>query len=210
MRRSPARSVAVVAFWALPFAAGAQASPSVLPALAGSTLTIRGSTTIGKGWHCSAAGVESRIAVAERPGHDMPDVRGVTVQLPVTALRCQSGPMERAMRHALKADRDSAATTITGRFEIVDEFASPQENQRDLMGALRVAGRERNVFLRAFISFDADGGMRVRSVVPLTLTSFDITPPRVLFGAVRARDAITVEVELLYPRPIFSVTNGGY
>ena len=114
------------------------------------------------------------------------------------------------MRHALNADRDTAATTISGRFEIVDEFLPQQQNQRDLVGALRVAGRERNVYLRAFVSFDADGAMRVRSVVPLTLTAFEITPPRVLFGAVRARDAITVEVELLYPRPTFAATNGSY
>ena len=113
------------------------------------------------------------------------------------------------MRNALRADRDTAATSISGRFEIVDEFAPPRENQRDLVGALRVAGRERNVFLRALVSFDADGAMRVRSVVPLTLTAFEITPPRVLFGAVRARDAITVEVELVFPRPSFG-TDANY
>jgi hypothetical protein len=199
-----------MALLALPSGSGAQTSPIVLPALAGSTLTIRGSTTVGARWHCSAAGVESRVAIAEREGQDVPDVRGVAVHLPVSALRCQSGPMERAMRHALKADRDTAATSISGRFEIVDEFAPPQDNQRDLVGALRVAGRERNVYLRAFVSFDADGAMRVRSVVPLTLSAFEITPPRVLFGAVRARDAITVEVELLYPRPTFAAANGDY
>ena len=199
-----------VALLVLPFGAGAQMSPMVLPALAGSTLTIRGSTTVGARWHCMAAGVESRVAVAEREGQEMPDVRGVTVHLPVSALRCQSGPMERAMRHALKADRDTAATTISGRFEIVDEFAPPRANQRDLVGALRVAGRERNVYLRAHVSFDGDGTMRVRSVVPLSLTAFEITPPRVLFGAVRARDAITVEVELLYRRPAFTPTDGTY
>ena len=193
----------------MPQVVWAQESPTVLPALASSSLTIRGSTTIGARWHCTAEGVDSRVAVAPRQGTPVPDVRGVTVYLPVSALRCQSGPMERAMRNALRADRDTAATSISGRFEIVDEFAPPRENQRDLVGALRVAGRERNVFLRALVSFDADGAMRVRSVVPLTLTAFEITPPRVLFGAVRARDAITVEVELVFPRPAFA-TNDGY
>ncbi len=210
MRRCPLGHFLLVALCALPFVAGAQASPVVLPALAGSTLTIRGSTTVGKRWHCSAVGVDSRVAVAEREGTAIPDVRGVTVQLPVSALRCQSAPMERAMRQALKADRDTAALTINGRFEIADEFAPARPDERDLVGALRVAGRERNVFLRAHVSFDPDGSMRVKSVVPLQLTDFDITPPRVLFGAVRARDAVTVEVELLYPRPSFTATNTTY
>jgi hypothetical protein len=188
----------------------AQEAPSVIASVAGSSLTIRGSTTIGARWHCTAQNVESRVAVAERPLSEMPDVRGVFVRLPVTALRCQSGPMERAMRNALRADRDTAAATISGRFEIVDETTPRHPNERDLVGALRVAGHERNVLLRARISFDVDGAMRVTSTVPLMLTAFEITPPRVLFGAVRARDAITVEVELLYPRPAFMPANKAF
>jgi hypothetical protein len=181
------------------------ASPKVLGAQPGSSLTIRGSTTIGARWHCTSSGVESHVAVAERVGSNdasaLPDVRGVTLQLPVSALRCQSGPMERAMRRALKADRDTAALAITGRFEIPDDLPPAQANVRDLVGALRVAGMERNVFLRAKIEYLGDGGMRVQSTVPLTLSSFGITPPRVLFGTVRARDAITVEVDLRYSPP---------
>jgi hypothetical protein len=192
-------------------AAGAQApgtSMTVVSAAPGSSLTIRGSTTVGARWHCSANDVESHLAVAgnETSTQDLPDVRGVTVRVPVSALRCQSGPMERSMRRALKADRDSAALHISGRFEIADELPPAKPDERDLVGALRVAGTERNVFLRARIHQDADGSMRVVSAVPLTLTSFGITPPRVLFGAVRARDAVMVEVELRYPTRVFDAT----
>ncbi len=103
------------------------------------------------------------------------------------------------MRRALKADRDTAAVTISGRFEIADDMPPAGARERDLVGPLKVAGIERNVFLRAHIESGADGSLRVVSALPLTLTSFGITPPRVLFGAVRARDAVTVEVELHYP-----------
>lgn len=183
-------------------------TPKVLSTLPGSVLTIRGSTSIGARWHCSASNVDSRLAVAPSLGSEspLPDVRGVTITVPVSALRCQSGPMERSMRQALKADRDSAAQHISGRFEIPDEFASTLSDERHLVGALRVAGAERNVLLSAHIAFEPDGAMRVRSVVPLTLTEFGITPPRVLFGAVRARDAIRVEVDLRYPPPTFPET----
>jgi hypothetical protein len=112
--------------------------------------------------------------------------------------------MERAMRHALKADRDSAAQVIVGLFEIADEVPPVRENERDLVGALRVAGAERNVFFRSRIVVETDGALLVRSMVPLDLTWFGIAPPRVLFGAVRARNGVTVEVELLYPAPVSS------
>src|SRR5688572_25217979 len=101
------------------------ASPIVVNAMSGSSLTIRGSTTIGANWHCASTGVESNMAVAARAAHEdrsmLPEVRGVTIHLPVAALRCQSGGMERAMRRALKADRDTAAQSIVGRFEIADD-----------------------------------------------------------------------------------------
>jgi hypothetical protein len=180
------------------------ATPDVLQALTGSTLTIRGSTTVGKSWSCRAANVLSRAAVGP-PDHsgtrpEIPEVRGVTIHVAVSALRCQNGMMERAMRHALRADRDTAAQSIIGVFEIYDEMKPVDPRDAHLAGALRVAGAERNVFLHARIEPRADA-LYVRSVVALMLSSFGIDRPRVLFGAVRARDAITVEVELRYPHP---------
>jgi hypothetical protein len=182
----------------------APATPDVLQALPGSTLTIRGSTTVGKSWSCRAPDVLARVAVAptdhSRPHPEIPEIRGVMLQVPVSSLECQSGMMERAMRRALRADRDTAAQHISGVFEIYDESRPADPREAHLAGALRVAGAERMVFLRAHIVPQADG-LHVRSVVPLTLSSFGIEPPRVLFGAVRARDAVTVEVDLRYPRP---------
>ena len=193
--------------------AAAQAPPvvtEVLVALPGSALTIRGSTTVGARWHCRSDGMQSRVAVAPGRGTSPADleVRGVTVYVPVSALRCQSGPMERAMRRALRADRDTAAQSILGRFEVPDTIPPPRANEAQLVGGLRVAAVERGVFLRATVEPGANGTLRVRSEIPLTLSQFRIEAPRVLFGAVRARDAISVEVDLVFPAPKQLVGNG--
>jgi hypothetical protein len=185
---------------ALPVSAQSAATTEVLHALPGSTLTIRGSTTIGARWHCTSSEMQSRVAVgsvtAERPTLD---VRGVTVFVSVADLRCQSGPMERAMRRALRADRDTAAQSIIGRFEVPDTLPPVHPNEALLVGGLRVAAVERGVFLRALVEPQPDGTLRVRSRIPLTLSQFRIEAPRVLFGAVRARDEISVEVDLRFP-----------
>lgn len=175
----------------------------VLEALPGSTLTIRGSTTIGARWSCRATGIEARVAVAGAPLHTspIPDVRGVSIHVWVSALRCQSTLMERSMRHAMRADRDTAAQYIRGLFEIYDDVRPEHPGEAHLAGALRVAGVERNVFLRARVTPQPGGALHVESVVPMTLSAFAIEPPRVLWGAVRARDAITVEVNLRFPAP---------
>ncbi len=199
--------VAVIAVGSgAPLTAQAIRTPLVLEALPGSTLTIRGSTSIGVRWHCTATNIEARVAVAMRAQGDtaaLPDVRGLALHVPVSQLKCQSGAMERAMRRAIKADRDTAAQIISGRFDIVDASV-PTPNRRHLFGTLRVAGVERNIFLSATVDRGADSSLHVRSSVPLTLSAFGIAPPRVLLGAVRARDAIVVEVSLNYPDPLFN------
>ena len=174
-------------------------APAVLDALPGSTLTIRGSTSVGAPWHCVAGTVVARVAVM--PAADsaaLPDVRGIALHVPVSALKCQSGLMERQMRKTIRADVDTAAQSISGRFDIQDDAPAPRPNQRFLYGAIRVAGTERNVFLNVTIDRLPDGTLHARSKVPLALTEFGMVPPRVLFGIVRARDAVVVEVDLRY------------
>lgn len=176
-----------------------QEAPRVLEALPGSTLSIRGSTSIGAPWHCTATSVSARVAVvAAADSQALPDVRGIALHVPVSALKCQSGPMERMMRRTIRADVDTAAQYISGRFDIQDDALPPKPNQRFLYGAIRVAGTERNVFLDVTIDRLADGTLHARSRVPLALTDFGMVPPRVLFGIVRARDAVVVEVDLRY------------
>lgn len=175
----------------------------ILHAGAGSTLTIRGSTTIGARWHCTASNVDARLAIVSPVAADstIPDVRGVALHVPVSVLRCQSSAMERAMRQALKVDQDTSARTITARFEINDSIPAASRAHPLLVGGLRVAGTERNVILRAAVTRHEDGTVLVRSIVPLQLSQFGIAPPRVLLGTVRARDAVSVEIELHYLPP---------
>jgi hypothetical protein len=179
--------------------AQAPETPKVLDALPGSTLTIRGSTSVGAPWHCTASSVIARVAAV--PSADslaLPDVRGIALHVPVSALKCQSGMMERQMRKTIRADVDTAAQSISGRFDIQDAASAPAPNQRLLYGAIRVAGTERNVLLDVTIDRLPDGTLHARSRVPLALTDFGMVPPRVLFGIVRARDGVVVEVDLRY------------
>lgn len=177
----------------------AQETPRVLEALPGSTLTIRGSTSVGAPWHCTAPSVSARVAVvANADSMALPDVRGISLHVPVATLKCQSGMMERQMRKTIRADVDTAAQYIGGRFDIQDDAPAPEPNRRFLYGAIKVAGTERNVFLDVTIDRLHGGTLHAKSRVPLALTDFGMVPPRVLFGIVRARDAVIVEVDLRY------------
>ena len=171
--------------------------PLAVHARPGSSLTIRGSTTIGARWHCTATDIKATAIMRDGAlSLDAHEVMWVSVDVPVWKLRCQSGPMERAMRKAMRADRDTASR-IAGHFA-TDPGRPEATRAASLVGTLTVAGVTQNVALQAETERLPDGMLRVHSTVPLTLSGFRITPPRVLFGAVRARDAISVEVNLLF------------
>ena len=104
--------------------------------------------------------------------------------------------MNRAMRKAMRADVDTTRV-IEGHF-ITDPGRPDADRARYLAGTLTVSGVTREVAFASEVERASDGTMRVRSTIPLALTGFRITPPRVLFGAVRARDAIAVEVDLIF------------
>ena len=179
----------------------AQDARSALAALPGSTLTIRGSTTIGAHWSCTATDIVASAGMEAGALGFTPDaVRTVSVNVLVSTLRCQSGRMERAMRKAMRADKDSTSA-ILGDFATHAPHDAHAAGAGHLDGAITVAGVQRPVTLKVLGEPLSDSVFRVRSSVPLALSSFDITPPRVLFGAVRARDSVSVEVDLRFPRP---------
>lgn len=168
-----------------------------LNALSGSSLTIRGSTTVGASWRCTARDIRASAILADgATGFSLGAIRQVAVTVPVWTLKCQSGPMERAMRKALRADHDSTSA-IAGAFS-AHRAANADSAGAHLDGALTVAGVTQRVRLDLSVGAARDGAVAVESIVPLTLSQFSITPPRVWFGAIRARDRITVEVDLRF------------
>ena len=127
-------------------------------------------------------------------------VQSVSVSVPVSLLRCQSAAMERAMRKAMRAERDSTAS-IVGSFAAHRADAKSDTSGVHLDGTLTVAGVCQPIVFYVALDALTDSVFRVQSTLPLTLHAFNITPPRVLWGAVRARDAITVEVDLRFEKP---------
>jgi hypothetical protein len=196
------KRLAILVLLVLPVSARGQRidEPVAIHARPGSTLTIRGSTTIGARWHCGAANVRATAVMSDTAvSPDAHEVRWVTVVVPVSDLKCQSGPMDRAMRKAMRADGDSVRV-IEGHFT-TDPGQPDSSRARHLLGTLTVSGVTQQVAFGSAVDRLPDGMLRVRSTIPLTLSGFQVTPPRVLFGAVRARDQITVEVDLTFPAP---------
>lgn len=135
------------------------------------------------------------MATPSRGSFDPPDF---DLSVPVTTLRCGNRVMESDMRRALKADRHPAV-----QFSFRELRGGIQHDldsglyHANVAGDLTLAGVTRSIELTISAERVSRTAFRIRAVLPLRMTDFGITPPSALFGAIRARDALTVHFDLM-------------
>lgn len=153
------------------------------------------------------AAVEALEGRAEREGALKdppvpPDLRAAfELSIPVQGLQCGNRRMERDLARVLQADRRPA---IRYRFHGVEEAAwvpSERGGRPRLVlvveGEIALAGARRRVIFPVESRRVGDDRFELRGRVPMTMTEFGLDPPVALLGLLRARDRLTVEVDLL-------------
>ncbi len=120
------------------------------------------------------------------------------VTIPVRSLVSGKRRMDREMYEALKADRHrDIAFALTAMQPIPpgDRVAVGTEGDPALRaiarGDLTIGGQTRAVAFPVSI-VARDGGLRIQGDAAMKMTEFGIDPPRLMLGALRVGDAITV------------------
>src|SRR5919198_113726 len=146
---------------------------------------------------------DAAVDVARARGHGGMEavgrLRRFQVRVPVTALKCGRGQMDRIMYKALRADDEPECRQIVGNFDVV---ATDKEGEYSLKtaGILRVAGRENAVQLDVAVEERPDGTLRAQGALPILMTDYGIKPPTALFGVIRTDNRIVVKFDLLVDR----------
>ena len=147
---------------------------------------------VGASWETVAAALLSE----ERT----PDTR---VVIPVRSLESGRRRMDREMFGALKADKHAAIVYKLNALggmpdERGTEEAAGAEGRATLRllakGELTIGGQTREVEFPVAIAA-REQGLTVRGEVALKMTDFDVDPPRLMLGALRVGDAITIRFE---------------
>lgn len=169
-----------------------------------SRLWIEGSSNL-RDWSCEATALDASVDV-DRDGAALPGspdgvapLRRVQVSVPVNALKCGRGQMDRIMYKALRADDEPACRHILGNFDVV-ATDSDGEHSLKTVGTLRVAGREQTVDLAVDLEMLPDGTLRAQGALPILMTDYGITPPTALFGVIRTGNRIVVKFDLRVAR----------
>ena len=176
------------------------AAPSHLVVRGDSRLWIEGSSNVRE-WSCEATALDASVDldVARDEGDGISGLRRVQVSVPVNALTCGRGQMDRIMYKALRADADPSCRYIVGSFDVVSTDSDGDYSLRTL-GSLRVAGRRNAVQLDVDVEQLPDGTLRAQGSLPILMTDYGITPPTALLGLVRTGNRIVVKFDLYVDR----------
>ena len=189
-----------------------------LTAGAASAVVLEGTSNV-TGWRCRGTSIDARMVVATSPDHinDVIDriedgnvgvwmsspSRGsfpapeFELTIPITTFRCGNRVMESDLRRALKADAHPAVQfsfrAVRGG---IQHDLDTGLYHAAITGDLTLAGVTRTIGLTVSAQRLSRTSFRVRAGLPLRMTDFDVTPPSALFGAIRARDQLTVHFDL--------------
>jgi hypothetical protein len=189
-----------------------------LTAGAASAVVLEGSSNVTD-WRCRGTSIDARMLVATSPDHineviDRVEDGNIGVWMsnpsqgsfpaprfdltvPVATFRCGNRVMESDMRRALKADTHPAV-----QFSFRQLRGGIQHDidtglyHAAIVGDLTLAGVTRTIDLTVSAQRLSRTSFRIRAFLPLRMTDFDVTPPSALFGAIRARNNLTVHFDL--------------
>ena len=134
------------------------------------------------------------VAVGESPADDLP-VPTFTLTVPVASLRCGNRVMERDLSTAVRAELHPVIA-----FHLTDVRGAPQKSDGEVAvtvtGVVSLNGVERPIELEVLARRLDELRFRARTELPLQMSWFGVTPPRGLFGLVRAEDALRVHLDL--------------
>lgn len=161
----------------------------------GSRLWFDGTSTV-RSWSCKAPRIDAVIdaeagaSAAVLAGQKA--VRTVMLTFPVAQLDCENRTMNGHMWKALNSDRHQTIRfTLTGY-----ELATAGAVSGTLQGSLLLNGQTRAITVPVQFAA-ADGALRVTGSYPLDMTAWGIEPPKLMMGALKVGETVTVQFDLL-------------
>ena len=120
------------------------------------------------------------------------------LRVPVSGLRCGNARMERDMYRSLRAgEHPSIEFRFTSLVGGINHDIDGGRYHATIAGILSLAGQSRQIRLDVEAQRIAPNRFRLRAKLPLRMTDFRITPPTALFGAIKAKDELSVKFDLV-------------
>ena len=120
------------------------------------------------------------------------DLDAINIKMNVYSIKSHEGSfMNNNTYKALKAEKNPVITFIL-RSPVKSIKANSIGNNVFMAGSLTIAGVTKNITMQVKLVMDGQGKLAIEGSQIIKMTDYGVTPPTALFGAIRARDSITL------------------
>lgn len=158
-------------------------------------LKVEGDSTLHK-WSANAAVLKLDIEPAEglTPAAAVAagKVKSMKLTVPVADLTSGEKGLDKNMRKAMKAEKFPEVVYDLGAAGVA---ASSGALTASTTGQLTIAGEKREIAMRLAV-VPAGDAVAVRGAYELKMSDFGIEPPKLMMGAIKVKDAVTVRFDL--------------
>jgi hypothetical protein len=186
--------------------ASAAGSPAAIGLGKGSVLWLEGKSSMHD-FECRSSQVTaafSRTATAADPADAAQlrsllrtsDIEGLELTVPVATLKSGKDGLDKNMRADLKAEKNPEIRFRMKSYTLAENAVTADTVGIQAEGTLFVAGEERPATISGRL-YAGDGGMWLDGRHALRMTDFGVTPRKMMMGALKVRDDITVRFHLL-------------
>ncbi len=122
-------------------------------------------------------------------------VKGMKVVIPVAGMRSGEKGLDKNLRKTLKADANPDIVYVLGRYDLV-KGAADGELLAKTTGDLTISGKTKPVTMDVAFRFGPKG-VEMQGSYKLLMSDYGVTPPTLMFGAIKVRDPVVVRFDLL-------------
>jgi polyisoprenoid-binding protein YceI len=119
----------------------------------------------------------------------------LTFTMPVESLKSEHAGMDKNAYKAMRSDKFSSLTFTVQSASIKPAGSSYAVSSK---GRLTISGVSRDVDVTGICTVNADKSIALNGSYKLKMTSYNVTPPSIMLGAIKTGDDITVKFNLLY------------
>ena len=123
-------------------------------------------------------------------------LRGLELLVPVASLTSEKSGLDKNLRADLRGDKYPEIRFTMSGYTLAPNAAEADTITIQADGTLSIAGKERPAKLSGRV-YRTDGGMWLDGSHKLLMTDFGIQPRKMMMGALRVRDQVTVRYHLL-------------
>jgi len=163
------------------------------------SVSLNGTSNL-RAFACQSSKVDAQITIdrdtVSVAAHAQPFQVHVAVQVALTSLDCGVAGIGRDLVHTLHGDVDPLIIYTLDSYDIVAGSAATDSVRANTISTLTVAGVEKSVSMLVSGHRLADGRIEASGSLLVKMSDFGVAPPRLFFGTLRVRDAITIHFDL--------------